>query len=108
MSIFSGNSFFFPGLVLLGGWLLWKGGARGRLFVFSLLVILTLGDMVLINTIKHPVPRPHPYNAMTGAYLRLGGGLIGSMPSPHTPGGFAATRATFISYRLTACLLLPL
>ncbi len=108
MPIFNANPFFFPGLVLLGGWLLWKGGARGRLFVFSLLVILTLGDMVLINTIKHAVARPRPYNAITDAYLRLGGGISGSMPSSHTSSWFAATLVTFVYYRRTAWFLLPL
>src|SRR5258708_36059301 len=61
MPFVSGNTFFYPVLFLAGGLLLCRGGARGRLCVLMLALILPLGDSFVCNTIKKAVGRPRPF-----------------------------------------------
>src|SRR6185295_9568654 len=81
MPFFSGNPYFVPALVALGGWLIWKGGTRARLFIIMLFLITSLGDMLVINTIKGAVSRVRPFDALEGVRLLSGRGPSGSMPS---------------------------
>ena len=101
MPQFAGNAWFIPAVILLAVWLVWKGGARGRLLVLMLAVVLALGDGLVINTIKKAVLRPRPYNAITDVILNpaVGKGGSGSMPSSHTATWFAAAFIAFIYYR---------
>src|SRR5207247_7637900 len=57
MPFFNGNKLFVPTVALLSIFLFWRGGVRGRVFVPVLLVLLALGDMLVISTIKHAVAR---------------------------------------------------
>ena len=68
MPFVSGNVFFFPVLVLVGFLLVCKGGARGRLCVLMLALIIPLGDGFVCNTIKHAVGRPRPYDGLSGVH----------------------------------------
>jgi membrane-associated phospholipid phosphatase len=61
-------------------------------FVPVLLLILAVGDMLVISTIKHAVDRPRPYVELADVRLLVGEGNSGSMPSSHTSTWFAATR----------------
>jgi membrane-associated phospholipid phosphatase len=108
MPLFSGNPVFIPAVVLLALVLLWKGGARARVFVVLLLVIFALGDMFVVNTVKKAVARPRPYEVLADVRLLAGKGNSGSMPSSHTSTWFAATLITFVYYRRSWRFMLPL
>lgn len=98
---------FFP-LVLLGAiWLVWKGGARGRLCVLMLALILWPGDSFICATIKKAVARPRPFFDLPDARVLLGRGGSGSMPSSHAANWFAATMILFFYYRRTILFMLP-
>ena len=108
MPQFAGNAWFIPVLILLAGWLVWKGGARGRLFVLMLALVIGPGDGLVINTIKKSVLRPRPYSAVPEANLLVGKGGSGSMPSSHTSTWCAATLIALIYYRGTWRFMIPL
>src|SRR3954452_15925862 len=72
MPWFSGNPVFIPLVVLLALILLWKGGARAWVFVAVLVIILALGDMFVINTIKKAMARPRPYDVLPDVHLLVG------------------------------------
>src|SRR5687768_843074 len=84
MPIFAWNAFFVPALLTFAIVLLWKGGTRGRLFVLLLALIIAAGDGLVINTIKHAVSRPRPFNDIPDLNLLVGYGRSASMPSSHT------------------------
>jgi len=104
---FAGNAWFIPLAILLAVWLIWKGGSRGRLFVLMLALILSLGDGLIINTIKKAINRPRPYHAAPEAHLLVGKGSSGSLPSSHTSTWGAATLIAFVYYRRSWRLMLP-
>jgi 4-amino-4-deoxy-L-arabinose transferase-like glycosyltransferase/membrane-associated phospholipid phosphatase len=109
MKFLSGNALFIPAVIALGALLLWKGGVRGRVFVVVLAVVLALGDTFVISMLKKAVARPRPFMAMADLHVPVGRGSgIGSMPSGHASIWFAATLVTFIYYRRSWRVLLPL
>jgi membrane-associated phospholipid phosphatase len=108
MPWFSGNVLFLPVLLGAAVLLIWKGGARGRLLVFMLLVILPLGDGLICNTIKHAVARPRPFMSIADAHLLLGKGPSFSMPSAHAANWAAAAFIAFVYYRRSVWFMLPL
>ncbi|HWX22224.1 MAG TPA: glycosyltransferase family 39 protein [Candidatus Binatia bacterium] len=108
MPFLSGNPYFLPALVLLGMLLLWKGGARGRLCVLMLALILALGDSFVTNTIKHAIGRERPFLVFPEAHCLVGKGGSGSMPSSHAANWFAATFVAFIYYRRSFWFMLPM
>jgi membrane-associated phospholipid phosphatase len=108
MPVLSGNKFFIPAVILLGFWLLWKGGARGRLFVFFLLLVIAVGDGVICNSLKHGIERLRPFNDITDAVVRIGRGGSGSMPSSHAANWFAATFVAYVFYRRSWRFMLPM
>lgn len=112
MPWFSGNVVFFPALVLLAVGLLWKGGARGRLFVGLFALVVLMGDTLLIGPLKEALARPRPFLTLEGVHLLVGRGGSGSFPSSHASTWFAATVVTLVYYPaiwhwvfLTACLV---
>lgn len=108
MPIFAWNGFFVPALMILAIGLLWKGGPRGRIFVFLLALILAMGDGLVINIIKHAVARPRPFHDITDLNLLVGYGRSASMPSSHTATWFAGTLIACAFYRRSICVMLPL
>ena len=56
MRFLSGNMLFVPALLVLAVWLLRKGGARGRVLVLMLAIILPLGDGLAVSLL----PQVHP------------------------------------------------
>ncbi len=98
----AGHAAFLPAVALAAIALLWKGGARGRLFAVFLLLAVILGDTLVLKTLKEAVDRVRPCNALPDAILRVGGGGSGSMPSSHAANWFAATMVAFIYYRRVA------
>jgi len=108
MPIFAWNAFFVPCALILGIALLWKGGTRGRIFVLLMALILALGDTFVINTLKHALARPRPFQEIADARLLVGYGKSASMPSSHTATWFAAMLIAFVFYRRSIYVMLPL
>ena len=105
---FAGNAWFIPAAIFLAVWLIWKGGARGRLFVLMIALVLALGDGLVINTVKNAIERPRPFNAVPEAHLLVGKGGSGSMPSSHTSTWCAAALIAFVYYRRSWRFMVPL
>lgn len=110
MPFVSGNLFFAPLLFVGGILLLWKGGARGRICVLMLALIIPLGDSLVCNLLKHALARPRPFWTLTDVHMPLGIGRTesGSMPSSHAANWFAATMIAVIYYRRSVRFMLPL
>ena len=108
MPVVSGNALFMPALLVLAGLLLWKGGARGRIFVAFLLIALLLGDGLVCNTLKKALARPRPCLALDHVMLRIGCTETGSMPSSHAANWFTAAMVAFLYYRRSIWFMLPM
>lgn len=108
MRALSGTSWFIPAVVLLAAWLLWKGGARGRLFVLILALVIAAGDSFVINQLKHLLDRARPFADVADIRLLVGKGDSNSFPSSHTATWFAATLVAMVFYRRTFFVMLPL
>ena len=108
MPVVSGNALFMPALLVLAALLLWKGGARGRIFVAFILLALLLGDGLVCNTLKKAFARPRPCLALEHVLLRIGCTESGSMPSSHAANWFTAVMVAFIYYRRSLWFMLPL
>lgn len=127
MPFVSGNAFFYPLLVVFGIFLLWKGGARGVVFLFMMLFVLAVGDGLICRNLKRAIDRPRPFlvipdvhqpgrtnvgssmvmDSMPKAGAPTGKGPSGSMPSSHAANWFAATMVAFIYYRRSVWIMLP-
>src|SRR5437867_1805053 len=108
MPFFSGNSVFVPLLVALAAILVWKKGARGRVCLIMLALVICLGDPLIVNTVKHAVGRLRPFNDIPDAITRVGRGGSFSMPSAHAANWFAATTVLFVYFRRSVWCMLPL
>jgi membrane-associated phospholipid phosphatase len=108
MPFFSGNRLFVPAVILVAVALLWKGGARGRIFVAAMIALLLLGDMLVIGMLKNAIGRARPFVTLDHVRLLAGEGGSGSMPSSHTSTWFAATLLAFVFYRRSWRFMLPL
>ena len=60
--------FIVPG-ILLGVFLLWKGGIRGRFFLGVMALALLVGDAGIVNGLKKAVNRPRPHESVEGVRL---------------------------------------
>lgn len=107
MPFFNSNVFFIPFLVVLGIGLIWKGGLRGRLFAFFLLLTFVIGDPVIVRSLKHFFDRPRPFISLTEIHILVGKTDRGSMPSGHAANWFAAMVVSFIYYRKSIWFMLP-
>ncbi|HKQ36708.1 MAG TPA: glycosyltransferase family 39 protein [Verrucomicrobiae bacterium] len=108
MPFFAWNRFFVPVLVLGAIWLVLKGGARGRMFVAITCAIIALGDMFVINTLKHVIERPRPFAGVPDLNLLVGRGTSFSMPSSHSSTWFAAAFLALCFYRKSWRFMYPL
>src|SRR6478609_9216473 len=80
LPFFSSNAAFAPVLVVLAVWLTIKGGARGRLLVFFLLLTFLIGDPIIVGTLKKWINRPRPYTTLHELHLVIGRTGNPSMP----------------------------
>src|SRR5215471_155717 len=103
----SGNSLFVPALVVSGLAMLCKGRLRGVLCVLMLALIVSTGDGLICNTLKHAVNRPRPFLELTEVHCLAGKSGSGSMPSSHAANWFAATMVTLLYYRRSLWFMLP-
>jgi 4-amino-4-deoxy-L-arabinose transferase-like glycosyltransferase len=108
MPFASGNAFFVPAVLIIAAALLWKGGKRGRIFVFLVLLVIALGDGWICNSMKQAIGRARPFVEMPDAHLLVGKGKSNSLPSSHAANWFAATMTAFIFYRRSWRFMLPL
>src|SRR4249920_688479 len=83
MPFLNWNPIFIPALICLAIALIWKGGTRARIFLAVVILVVTLGDSLICNTIKNAVNRPRPIHQIAEVNLRGGKGGSGSMPSAH-------------------------
>lgn len=108
MPPFAGNGWFTLALAALTGWLLWKGGRRGRLLVLMLALVIGLGDGFVINPLKKSIARPRPAHTVADARLLVGAGGVGSMPSSHTSTWFAAALVAAVYFRRSWRFMVPM
>src|SRR5689334_5220598 len=83
MPFLSGNIFFYPALIVLAGFVIWKYRGRGVVFFLLLALAVGLSDGAVCRTIKHAVSRERPFATLSGVRCLLGQGGSGSMPSSH-------------------------
>jgi membrane-associated phospholipid phosphatase len=102
------NDYFVPALILAGALLIWKGGIRGRFFVLLAIVIISLGDMLVINTLKHALARARPFHDIPDLHVLVGRGKSSSMPSSHSSSWAAAAMLAYLYYPRTWKVMLPL
>jgi undecaprenyl-diphosphatase len=130
MPVLSGHGvgWFVPLAVLFGVVVLCFGNTRARLCAFMAILIISLGDGLVTNTIKHAVARPRPFVTLpeTRVFGQIGKGYVApesdedgtdmaanrgnhnSMPSAHAANMFAATMVLFLFYRKSLWFMLPL
>src|SRR4051812_18284059 len=83
MPLASGNAFFYPILVLLCLFLIYKGGARGVLCVLMLALAVGLCDGWICRTLKQAIGRERPFMVLENVRCLIGKGGAPSMPSSH-------------------------
>lgn len=108
MPFFSHNSYFIPAALVAGVLLLVKGGTRGRLCIFFLLLVIAIGDGVICNGLKDSIARPRPFNDIPETIMRVGKGGSGSMPSSHSANWFAGLTVFWLFYRRSWIFFLPI
>jgi membrane-associated phospholipid phosphatase len=132
MPILSGNSLFFPMLVVGGVLLVWKGRHRGFVCLVMMAVVVGVGDGFISRTMKQAVGRPRPFvvledvrvfgkmrNPSTDSMGAVPGtemaarpaaakGPNNSMPSSHAANWFSATMVALIYYRRSLWFMLSL
>jgi membrane-associated phospholipid phosphatase len=92
----------------LAVFLVWKGGARGRICALMLVLSLCLGNWLLCESIKNAVGRPRPFLTLPDVILRVGKGGSFSLPSSHAANWFSATMVLLVYYRRSVWAMLPL
>jgi membrane-associated phospholipid phosphatase len=127
MPFLSGNPFFLPSAMAVGGWLLWRGGAKARCYVLMIAILLSLGDPLLCNSLKKYFQRPRPFVTLTDtrqppAYKKsipMDGAATNtqpakprrpsySLPSAHSFNWGALAMITFIYFRRSWRFMVPL
>jgi undecaprenyl-diphosphatase len=74
---------FSPLILVLFVYWLWKGGAKGRWLVLSLIVAVILSDQISSHIIKPLVERARPCNALDGVLAPAGKSSAYSFTSTH-------------------------
>lgn len=123
MPILSGGPWFLPLLFVGGTAIIWNGGARGRICVIMLAIVLTVGDAWITKRLKHAIGRPRPCITLHDVNLPMrlanprvddenafhhGCSESGSMPSGHASYWFSGAMVAWIFYRRTWRFMLPL
>jgi undecaprenyl-diphosphatase len=123
MAVASSWDLWWPLLVILVPFLIWRGGFRGRAALLCCGVCIFFVDALTVNTLKKLVGRPRPSAAQDGvrvvdlekarprilavaqpAAVRLPGARInpqrgGSFPSGHTANNFCVAAVLLVFYR---------
>lgn len=75
---------------VLTGWLLWKGGKKGRIAVVVLVLTILISDQISASYLKPLIERPRPCHFLTDIRLLIDCGPGYSFPSNHAVNSFAA------------------
>ena len=105
---FNSNVLFVPILAVVGIWLVWRGGMRGRLFVCFMLLTFVIGDPIIVRSLKNFIDRPRPFDVLTDIHLLVHNIDNPSMPSGHAANWFAAAMVSGIYYRRSLWFMLPM
>ena len=108
MPIASGNPAFIPVVVLVAAALLFRGGARGRMFLLFLALAIFVTDSLLCNNLKHLIGRPRPFLTLVDVVPLIGKGGSGSMPSSHSANWAAGAFTAFLFYRRSLWFMVPM
>jgi membrane-associated phospholipid phosphatase len=108
MPFVSDSPWFAAILIAICLWLLFCGGARGRICVLMLVLALCIGNWLIVDTIKHAVGRLRPFHDLPDVHLRIGMGDSFSMPSSHAANWFSAALILFVYFRRSIWVMLPL
>ena len=108
MPFLSNSPWFACILIAICLWLLFCGGARGRICVLMLVLSLCIGNWLIVDTIKHVVGRLRPFHTLPDVHLRIGMGDSFSMPSSHAANWFSAAVILFVYFRRSIWVMLPL
>ncbi len=74
--------------VFLIGWLLWKGGAKGRICAFALLIGVGISNEISSHFLKNLIERPRPCHSLENIRLLVDCGPGKSFPSSHAVNNF--------------------
>jgi 4-amino-4-deoxy-L-arabinose transferase-like glycosyltransferase/membrane-associated phospholipid phosphatase len=96
---------FLAGLI---GMLLWKGGARGAVFLLMLALALAVTDGLVCNSLKQLLARPRPFKVLADVHCLTGMAGSGSMPSSHAANWFSAMMVCLVYYRRSVWIMLPM
>ena len=105
-------------------WILIRGSTRLRLCTLFAVLVVSVGDPLIIGTIKHSVQRPRPFVTQPDARLfgKTGAGYVppmangelpananrASMPSAHSANWFALAMTLLVFYRRSAWFMFPM
>jgi len=103
----SGNPLFLPALLVTAALLLARGGARGRICVVMLVLLVGVAANLSVELLKEAIGRPRPFAAIEDTRLLVGRGRSLSMPSGHAANWFAAVAVVWVYYRRVAWALVP-
>jgi len=76
-------------VILLVGWILWKGGAKGRATIGVLIVTIIISDQFSSSFLKDIFDRVRPCKALEGVRMLVSCGSGFSFPSSHAVNNFA-------------------
>lgn len=82
--------------IFLIGWLLWKGGAKGRICAFALLIGVGISNEISSHFLKNLIERPRPCHSLENLRLLVDCGPGKSFPSSHAVNNFVM--AGILSY----------
>src|SRR5262245_12977139 len=85
------SALFVPLMIVLGVALIFRGGPRAWLCVLMLILLVSVCDGWVCNSIKRAVERPRPFLVIAEAAPLIGKGKSFSMPSSHAANWFCAT-----------------
>ena len=91
------KNFLIP-VLLLAGWLLVKGGLKGRLLVAALLINVAVTDQMASHVVKPLIHRPRPCQALLDVRSPDGCGPASSFPSSHAANSGGAMTLVSLAY----------
>jgi len=83
------------------------GSTRLRICALLTILVVSLGDPLIIGTVRNAVARPRPCLALDNVNDLLGCTTSGSMPSAHAANNFAVAMMLFLFYRRSGWFMFP-
>ncbi|HSH95087.1 MAG TPA: phosphatase PAP2 family protein, partial [Roseimicrobium sp.] len=108
MPFLSGNVAFYPLLIGLVVWMIWRFRQRGILCALFLLITIAIGDPIICNSLKDLFERPRPFLDISDTVLRVGRGGSFSFPSSHAANWFASAAVVILFFRRSWRWMFPM